>query len=339
MKQIKERQLGTSHCSVAELGLGCASLAGVGTSVSDTDARATLNAALAAGMRYFDTAPFYGHGRSERLLGDALRPLGNTVSISTKAGRLLRPCAEPLPEENMFPDALPMRPHYDYSYDGIMRSFEDSLQRLGLSKIDILLLHDIGSLTHGTEKHTAMMNDAMNGGYRALAELRADGVVGAIGLGVNECEVCLEALTHGDWDCFLLAGRYTLLEQPALDTLFPACEHTNTSIIIGGPFNSGVLAGGSTYNYEPVPSSVVNKVEALQKVSLAHNTPLAAAALQFTLAHPVVSSVIPGPRSPSELANLLSWYSIDVPAELWSDLKSEGLLASDAPTPSNCIRP
>ena len=335
MKRIKQRQLGNSQCEVTELGLGCASLAGVGTSVSDQDARGTLNEALSAGIGYFDTAPFYGYGRSERLVGDALRGQNKRISVSTKAGRILRPCGDPLPPEDMFPDALPMRPHYDYSYDGIMRSFEDSLQRLGLSRIDILLLHDIGALTHGTGEHPALMQIAMSGGYRALESLRSSGAIGAIGIGVNECEVCLEALEYGDWDCFLLAGRYTLLEQPALNALFPACEQRNTSIIIGGPFNSGVLVGGTTYNYEAAPAAVRERVRQIEHVCNSHNTALPAAALQFTLAHPVVGSVIPGPRSPTELKSLLSLYTSDVPAGLWADLKSEGLLDTNAPVPTD----
>lgn len=334
MKQIRQRQLGNSECTISELGLGCASLAGVGTSVSDQDARETLATALEAGIRYFDTAPFYGYGRSERLVGDALRNHGNGFSISTKAGRRLRACSTPLPADDLFPDALPMRPYYDYSYDGVMRSFEDSLQRLGLSKIDVLLLHDIGSLTHGTDAHPEIMQTAMQGGYRALSELRASGLVSAIGIGVNECEVCLEVLDYGDWDCFLLAGRYTLLEQPALDLLFPACERSNTSIIIGGPFNSGVLVGGSTYNYEAAPSTILDRVSQLEHICKVHKTPLASVALQFTLANPVVSSVIPGPRSQREMESLISWYATDIPAELWADLKSAKLLPSNAPTSS-----
>ena len=331
MTKIKHRTIANTNCSVSELGLGCASLAGVGTSVSDDQARGTLAAAIDAGISYFDTAPFYGYGRSERLVGDALRHQSDTILLSTKVGRLLRPCGDPLPEDEFFPDALPMRPYYDYSYDGIMRSFEDSLQRLGLSQIDILLMHDIDEVTHGTDAHPAFFKEAMSGGYRALSELRASGLVKAVGLGVNEWDICVQALDHGDWDCFLLAGRYTLLEQSALEVLFPACERLNTSIIIGGPFNSGVLAGGDTYNYAAAPNAVLEKVGAIERICQAHNTQLPAAALQFTLAHPVVSSVIPGPRTPQELAHLVSMYTTAIPRGLWSDLKSEGLLNENAP--------
>lgn len=332
MNSIRTRTIGKTGFCVSELGLGCASLAGVGTSVTDEDARATLNAALAAGISYFDTAPYYGHGRSERLVGDALRSVRSTIQLSTKVGRLLKPCATPQPPGSPWPDALPMEPQYDYSYDGVMRSVEDSLQRLGLASIDIALIHDIDAWTHGKELQKVMMKTAMSGGYKALAELRSAGVIKAVGLGINENEVCLEALQQGDWDCFLLAGRYTLLEQSALDELFPACEKAGTSIIIGGPFNSGVLVGRATYDYEAAPDEIMQRVGRIQKVCAAHDVELAAAALQFTLRHPLVSSVIPGPRTAAEFASLLAWYQADIPESLWSDLRSEGLLREDAPT-------
>ena len=165
-----------------------------------------------------------------------------------------------------------------------------------------------------------------------MAELRAGGQVKAIGLGVNDWRVCLEAMDQGDWDCILLAGRYTLLEQEALDTLLPACEKSNTSIVIGGPFNSGILVGGDTYDYKAAPTETVQRVRDIERVCAQHGTPLAAAALQFPLAHPVVSSVIPGPRSPNELKQILEWYGYDIPEALWSDLKEKGLLREDAPT-------
>ncbi|ASJ70768.1 aldo/keto reductase [Granulosicoccus antarcticus] len=332
MNSIKMRQLGNSQVRVSELGLGCASLAGVGSSVSDSDARATLNAALDAGISYFDTAPFYGYGRSERLVGDALRKAEAPIQLSSKVGRLLKPCAEPQVADSGWPDALPMQPHYDYSYDGVMRSVEDSLQRLGLASMDIALIHDIDIYTHGKDIQKSMMATAMSGGYKALAELRSAGVIKAVGLGVNENQVCIEALQQGDWDCFLLAGRYTLLEQSALDELFPACEKAGTSIIIGGPFNSGILVGGSTYNYDAAPADVMQRVSCIQQVCAAHNVELAAAALQFTLRSSLVSSVIPGPRSAAEFASLLAWYEASIPDSLWSDLQSEGLLRADAPT-------
>lgn len=332
MDPIKTRKVGKSQFTVSELGLGCASLAGVGRSVTDEDARATLSAALDAGISYFDTAPFYGYGRSERLVGDALRTARTPIQLSTKVGRLLKPCAKPQASDSSWPDALPMQPHFDYSYDGVMRSVEDSLQRLGLACIDIALIHDIDVFTHGKDVQKTMMKTAMSGGYKALAELRSEGVIKAVGLGINENEVCIQALQQGEWDCFLLAGRYTLLEQSALDELFPACDKAGTSIIIGGPFNSGILVGGATYNYEAAPGDVMQRVSRIQRVCAAHNVELAAAALQFTLRNPLVSSVIPGPRTAEEFACLLAWYKADIPESLWSDLRTEGLLREDAPT-------
>lgn len=321
---------------VSELALGCGSLAGINTPVSDEQARATLETALTLGVRYFDTAPFYGYGRSERLVGDALRAQHrNNVTLSTKVGRLLKPARHEGASIEPWIDPLPMKPSYDYSYDGIMRSFEDSLQRLGLSRIDILYLHDVDVSTHGTKAQVAVMDEAMSGGYRAMSELRDNGLVSAIGLGVNDADVCVEAMNRGQWDCMLLAGRYTLLEQSALDHFFPACERTNTSVVIGGPFNSGILVGGGTYNYQSAPTNIINKVREIERVCDRYDVPLPAAALQFTLAHPMVSSVIPGPRSPNELREIIAWYECCIPTQFWLDLKSRELLCANAPTPKS----
>ncbi len=229
--------------------------------------------------------------------------------------------------------ALPFTPVFDYSYDAIMRSYEDSLQRTGLDKIDILYVHDIGNLTHGDTDGPAQFEIAMGDGYRALEALRSSGAISAIGLGVNETAVCQAALERGDWDVFLLAGRYTLLEQSPLDDLFPACEKAGTDIVVGGPFNSGVLVGGETFDYDQIPQYVASRVAKLKNICDAHNIPLAAAALQFPLAQPIVKSVIPGPRTPSELSQILDWWNINIPASLWSDLQSEGMIRADAILP------
>ena len=253
--------------------------------------------------------------------------------LSTKAGRLLRPGAAPESDARDWPGALPFTPVYDYSYEGVMRSFEDSFQRLGLPRIDILLLHDIGEMQHGAEANRALFDDAMTGGYRALDELRRAGDIRGIGLGVNEREVCLAAMAHGDWDCFLLAGRYTLLEQDPLDDLFPACEKAGTGIILGGPYNSGILVGGSTWNYAEAPPEVVERVRRIEAVCASHDVPLPAAALQFPLGSKLVASVIPGPRSRAEARQNVAWFRTDIPASLWSDLADEGLLHEAAPLP------
>ena len=328
---IEQTNLTSSGTPLSSLGLGAASLAGIFQPVAEQDARATIARALDSGIRYVDTAPFYGHGLSERLIGDGLRGRKDVV-LSTKVGRLLHPGHDPDPGAWATP--LPFRPVYDYSYDGVMRSFEHSLHRLGLDRIDILYIHDIGDLTHGAEAGPDLFDTAMTGGYRALDELRASGAISAIGLGVNEAQVCSDALQRGDWDVFLLAGRYTLLEQAPLGDLLPACAHAGTDIVIGGPFNSGVLVGGETFDYGGIPPEVADRVQRLTEICRAHAIGLPAAALQFPLAHPVVKSVIPGPRTPDELHQILTWCSQPIPDSFWSDLKLADLLHPDAPIPT-----
>ena len=247
-------------------------------------------------------------------------------------GRILKPGAVPDPDKYGMVKPLPFTPIYDYSYDGIMRAYEDSLQRLGLDKIDILLVHDIGTFQHG-EENEYHFNKLKLSGYKAINKLRVDGDIKAIGLGVNENKICLDALEIGDWDVFLLAGRYTLLEQTSLDELFPACKSRNISIICAGPFNSGVLVGREMWNYAEAPKTVIEKVTALKLIADRYKVSLAAAALQFPLANPIVSSVIPGPRSSAEVIEILKWFSECIPTEFWTDLKSQGLLDERALTP------
>jgi len=335
---LTPRPLGKSGLSVTPYGFGGAPLGNLGRKVSDEDAQDLLDAVWAAGFRLFDTAPFYGFGLSERRLGDFLRgkPRDSYV-LSTKAGRLLKPNAGDHPARRDYLSPMPFEPVYDYSYDGIQRSFEASLQRLGLERIDVLLMHDIGPVTHGGDADRQMAI-AMDGGARAFAELRAQGLVRAIGLGVNEWEVCEAALDHLDWDCFLLAGRYSLLEQDSLASFLPRCQRDGVSIIIGGVFNSGILAtgpvAGARYNYAPAPEPVLEKVRRIEAVCRRHDVPLAAAALQFPLTHPAVASVIPGMAVPAELAANLRLMQQPIPLALWSDLKAEGLMRPDAPTPA-----
>ena len=233
---MQQREIGKTKLKIDTLGLGCAPLGGNFVDLTYNQGAELVNAALDAGISYFDTAPWYGFGRSERVVGDQLR--NKDIIISSKVGRILKPGAVATPMDYGMVDPMPFHPVYDYTYDGIMRAYEDSLQRLGLEKIDILLVHDIGTFQHGQENAQHFKNLA-DTGYRAMAELRDNNLVKAIGLGVNENQVCLDALEIGSWDVFLLAGRYTLLEQTALDELFPACSKSGTSIICGGPFNSG----------------------------------------------------------------------------------------------------
>ncbi len=334
MADFPRRRIGRSSLEVTTLGLGCATLGGTRIAVTRAEAEAIVRAAWDAGVRYVDTAPYYGFGQAERAVGDALRaePRGEWV-LSTKVGRLLRPRVA-APQEGAPPHLMPFDPVYDYSHDGILRSVEDSLQRLGLARIDILYVHDIGTYQHGPDAHPALMRTLRESGYRALEELRRSGVVRAIGIGVNEREVLLEALEWGEWDAFLLAGRYTLLEQAPLDDLLPRCLKAGTSIVVGGPLNSGILAGRDTWNYRTAPPEIVARVDAIRAVCDCHGVPLAAAALQFPLAHPEVAAIIPGPRSAEEFRANLALLRQPIPAALWQDLRRAGLLHPDAPVPA-----
>ena len=332
MKKYKLREIGATGLQVSELGLGCAAMAGNHRAVDDVDIEAAIDWALGSDIKYFDTAPFYGFGRSEHFVGRALRHRDDWV-LSTKAGRLLAPGYPTDSSAAEWPGSFPFHQIYDYSYDGVMRSYQDSLQRLGVSRIDILLLHDIGVMQHGPEDNERLFADAMSGGYKALDELRRAGDIKAIGLGVNEREVCIEAMNYGHWDAFLLAGRYTLLEQSPLNDLFLQCEASGTSIILGGPFNSGILAGGDTWNYAKAPADVLDKAKRISAVCESHSIPLPAAALQFPLGSSQVVSVIPGPRSGKEMRQISEWFSMTIPDSLWTDLKNEGLLQANAPLP------
>lgn len=342
MAHLNKRPIGKTDLMVTTLGLGGAPFGGLdpamyggaATDLIGETVRDAVRTALEAGINYFDTAPFYGFGRSERLVGDVLRDAQAPFVLSTKVGRLLKPGLSPRADEMGWPQALPFEPVFDFSYDAVLRSFEDSLQRMGIDHIDMLFLHDIGAFTHGTEGNDHHFPIAMSGGYKALDELRTAGTIKAIGLGVNEWQVCKQAMDHGHWDAFLLAGRYTLLEQEAADELFPACAKVGTTIITGGPFNSGILAGGKTWNYDTAPQNIIDKVKKLAEVCEAHNVAMPAAAMQFPLGHPSVSCVIPGPRNQQELLGILEWARAEIPDAFWSDLKSSGLIGPDRPLPS-----
>lgn len=332
------RKLGNTGLSVTALGFGGAPLGNLFRPLADADARATLEAGKAAGFGYWDTAPFYGFGLSERRMGDALR--GTEHVISTKVGRVLNPVTGPVDENTVrhgYATPMPFEPVFDYSHDAVMRSYEESLQRLGLGRMDLLYIHDIGRLTHGSENARHMEALTRGGGLKALEELRSSGAIRGFGMGVNEIPACLEVMAHARLDVILLAGRYTLLEQGAMDELFPACEAAGTAIVIGGPYNSGILALGTKtgaplhYNYEPAPADVIEKVRRIEAVCDAHGVPLAAAALQFPLAHDIVASVIPGLDSAARVNQTVALYNTQIPAALWSDLKAQGLLRGDAP--------
>lgn len=332
---------GSPSPALTLLGFGSAPLGNLYTAISDETAEAAVDAAWAAGIRYFDTAPQYGFGLAEERLGRALgrRPRGDFV-LSTKVGRILEDCdPQDVPQIN-FVDTPSRTFRYDYSYDGILRSFDASLGRLGLDRIDILLVHDVDVFTHGSrEASNECVRELFDrGGYLALLELKKAGRVSRIGAGVNEWEVCETLLGLGDFDCFLLAGRYTLLEQAALDTFLPRCERQDVGIIAGGPFNSGILATGpvpgATFNYAPAPAAILERARAIQAACERHGVPLAAAALQFVSAHPSVKCVLAGANTRTQVEANRGLLEHPIPPELWVDLKRSGLLHPDAPVPS-----
>ncbi len=327
--------------SLTRMGFGGAPLGNLYRKVSEVDAQAALQAAFDSGIRYFDTAPQYGLGRSEQRFGEAIKRFGReNIQLSTKIGRLLLDCEPHEVTPEAFVDVPQKRIVFDYTYDGVMRSYEASKQRLMVKNVDILLVHDVCAFSQGSQEASdAKVRELFDGGgYKALTELRAAGEIAAIGAGVNEWQVCEKLLGLGDFDGFLLAGRYTLLEQEALETFLPLCEKRDVGIILGGPYNSGILATGAVegakYNYADAPPEIMETVRRIEQVCAAHGTPLIAAALQFVLGHPCVKTVIPGAVSAAEVTANVSLLETPIPAALWSDLRGEGLIRPDAPLPS-----
>lgn len=322
-----------------ELGFGTAPLGNLYRAVSDEDAQAALDAAWEAGCRYFDTAPLYGLGLAETRLNRFLRGKDrDSYVLSTKVGRRLAVCP---PEQRTgigkFFDTPSRREIYDYGYDGVMRSFEDSLERLGVDRVDILYVHDIDIFNHGSQEALdARLAEFMPSGYDAMLSLRDQGVIKAIGAGLNEWQTCQWLAERGDFDLFLLAGRYTLLEQEALETFLPLCEQRGIGITLGGPYNSGILASGpkpgAFYNYDEAPQEILDKVARIEAVCERHGLRLIEAALQFPLLHPCVMSVIPGGQSAAEVTSNRDNLKNKIPSALWDDLKAEGLMRGDAPT-------
>jgi D-threo-aldose 1-dehydrogenase len=298
----------------------------------EAESAALLDHAWSRGFRYFDTAPFYGHGLSEHRYGAGLRHHSrDAYLLSTKVGRMLRPN----PRAPASRTALPFDVVYDYGYDGVMRSIEDSLQRLGTSRIDIVYLHDVSPQWHGDD-YDRRFAEALDG-YRALDRLRSEGVIRAVGVGVKDWEVCLRFAQAADFDCFMLAGGYTLLEQGSMEAFLPHCVARGIRVVLASPFNSGILATGAsesaTYFYAPAPPPIVERVRKLSAICQRHAVPLGAVALQFPLAHPAIVSVVAGYRSIAEIDTNLSWLAWPVPRALWEELRSERLLPADAPVP------
>ena len=340
MKATDTRPLGRTGLSVTQLGYGGAPLGDLYQRIPEAEAVGTVESAYAAGVTLFDTAPLYGHGLSEHRIGHVLRQKPRTSFVlSTKVGRYFVPRQPGQVDRGQWAGGLDFEPVFDYSYDGTLRSIEQSRLRLGLSAIDIALIHDVDIWTHGSrEAWEVRLAEALKGAYRALDDLRRAGVVKAIGVGVNEIEACLRFADGGDFDCFLLAGRYTLLEQGALDDLLPMAHRRSMSILLGGPYNSGILATGAVpgarYNYQPASPELLDRVARIEAVCRAHGVPLAAAAIQFPLGHKAVASIIPGAISPAEVERNRNLIEQAIPAELWADLRSAGLLREDAPTPT-----
>ena len=338
--QLKTRVWDRQHkgpLHFTELGFGTAPIGGLYRPVSADEAHATMTRAWELGVRYYDTAPLYGLGQSEtrlnRLLHDKRR---QEYIVSSKVGRVLRVSDQPEGIGKWF-DTPSRTGTYDYSYDGILRSLDFTLERTGLDRIDILYVHDLDVWTHGSaERMEAYRDSFMSGGYRALIELRDQGVIRAIGGGINEWQSCQWLTERGDFDIFLLAGRYTLLEQEALTSFLPLCQARGIGVVIGAPYNSGILATGprpgAFYNYDPAPQAVLDKVRAIEATCTAHNVALVDAAFQFPLLHPAVLSIIPGGQTPAEVQANANAAAATIPQALWADLKSQGLMRPDAPT-------
>ena len=330
------RRLLAPGLEVALIGFGGAPLGDLFARLDEGEAQETVVAALAAGVNFVDTSPLYGHGLSEHRIGAALRTTGRDgVVLSTKIGRWMDPAAAP-GDRSGYAGGLPHGAVVDYSYDGAMRSFEQSLLRLGTDHIDILLIHDVDIWTHG-DRMEQRFTEAMDGAYRALEKLRSSGAVKAIGVGVNEAEMCVRFARAGDFDVMMLAGRYSLLEQGALPEFLPLALEKKIAVMLAGVFNSGILATGAKpgafYNYKPAPPEVLARVARIEAVCASHGVALPQAALAFCAAHPAVATIVLGAVTAQEVARNLHLVAQPVPAALWSDLKAQGLLAEAAPVP------
>ncbi len=313
MPEIPRTQVGKTDLTIPRLGLGTAFLTGPFVTVGEEQAFETVEFALGLGINFFDTAPFYGGGQAERRLGKILSQIPrDRFVLETKVGRLIQPDGTSI---------------FNYSRDGILRSFEESLKRLKVDRIDILLMHD-------PDEH---YREAIENAYPVLADLKSQGVIKAIGAGMNQWEMLADFARNIDLDCFLLAGRYTLLEQKALDEFLPLCQSKNISVFLGGVYNSGILATGAKpgalYNYEPAPAAILERVRNIETICEQYGVPLNVAALQFPTAHPAVSALIVGAQRPAEVADNFRYLQTSIPAGLWGELKKEGLLDPNAPVP------
>jgi D-threo-aldose 1-dehydrogenase len=340
MNHKSKRHLGKSGIDITVLGFGGAPLGDLYAVLNHDSALQAIEAAYGGGVAFFDTAPFYGHGLSEYRFGTVLnrKPRGSFI-LATKVGRYLVPPGRQLLDRSPFAGGLDFNHVFDYTRDGTLRSIEQSMARLGISTIDCLIIHDVDVRTHGSQAlYEAKFKEAMAGAYPVLDDLRSQGIVKAIGVGVNEVDCCMDFASAGDFDFFLLAGRYTLLEQGALETFLPMCQSRDIGVLLGGPYNSGILATGAVegarYDYRPAPQEIIAKVQQIEAVCSRYSVPLAAAALQFPLGHPSVTCMIPGAASPEESDRNIALMTYAIPGQFWDELKTEGLLEQHAPTPS-----
>ena len=335
--RFARRTLGRTGIEVSALGFGGAPLGDLYAPIDDATAIATVEAALDAGVTLVDTSPLYGRGLSEHRIGTALRRRPrDSIVLSTKVGRVYAAAPRGVTRTEGYAGGLPHEGRYDYSYDGAMRSLEQSMLRLGVASVDVVLVHDVDPWTHGGEA-PARQREALTGAMRALTDLRAQKVIRAVGIGVNDADVCELYAREADLDCVLLAGRYSLLEQPALDRFLPLAHARGIGVMVGGVFNSGILATGAKpgarYNYREAPPEILERVGVFERVCAAHGVALAHAAIAFVLGHPAVSSVVLGAVAPDEVHRNAEACARRVPPALWRDLKARRLLRDDAPTP------
>ena len=326
MRAAEIATLGRTALPVTRLSFGTAPLGNLFEAVTDADAQAALEIAWTSGIRFYDTAPLYGHGLAEARLGRFLRDKPrDSYTLASKVGRLLRADAAPEPGQS-YVDVPPVNPVFDFSYDGTLRSVEESLQRLGLDRVDVLHIHD-------PDDH---FEEALKGAYPALDRLRAEGVIGAVGAGMNQWQMLNRFASEADFDCFLLAGRYTLLDQSASAELMPQAEKRGIAIIAAGVFNSGVLADpqpNSRFNYRPAPPELIAKARQIEAVCARHGVRLKTAAVQFPRAHPAVPTVLIGSRTAAQVEENVGGFEAPIPPQLWQELKAEGLLGPEVPTP------
>jgi D-threo-aldose 1-dehydrogenase len=340
MNPYRLKQLGHTALSLPALGCGTATIGDMRGLIPEAQSTATLEAAWAAGISFYDSAPWYGRGKSELRLGSVLRAKPrDAYTLTTKVGRTLHRPADPAAFAAAMTDgSLPIEIRFDYTRDGVMRSYEDSIQRMGIPVIDALLIHDLDPMHHGDDGVEPFLRQLEDGGgFAALQALKASGEIKAIGVGINMLGMIPRFIPRFPIDFFLVAMPYTLLDQGALDHELPLCAEHGAGVIIGAPFASGILASrtgpAATYAYRPVETPTATKVARIDDVCHAHGVPIGAVALQFPLAHPLVASIIPGPNHPDQVRTNMAWLRTEVPAALWRDLKSEGLLHPDAPIP------